>query len=298
MTTNQTIDGVPLRAIEWAFERLEICQDQAFQTCECEECEQCGKMPDECSGTECAKTCQCSTCDHCSNALAMAELRALLEAPIPFPGYPPVPEDRKLPAAQPQVEQVCVVARWSDWSMLTLEIDGEHRTYVDTGKPEQPQGVSPDVTAFAIQVEKLLCEALGREWAAAGISIESLVSELKDHAGAGGQTQGEPVACFERFARDRCPGVYFGKDANGEYMAADARLVLDFWNAGRRAEQPEPVAAAPINYGALDPVDRLAVCRGEAPALIGSTCNQIREEAGQPINRPCKACGDGACIDR
>lgn len=56
------------------------------------------------------------------------------------------------------------------------------------------------------------------------------------------QPQGEQVACFEKFARDRCPGVYFGKDASGEYMAADARLVLDFWNAGRRAEQPAPVA--------------------------------------------------------
>lgn len=33
---------------------------------------------------------------------AREELRALLDAPIPFPGYPPVPEDRKLPAAQPQ----------------------------------------------------------------------------------------------------------------------------------------------------------------------------------------------------
>lgn len=69
------------RTIEWAIERLEICQDQAFQSCECEECQQCGKMPDECSGTECAKTCQCSTCDHCSNELVLAELRSLLAAP-------------------------------------------------------------------------------------------------------------------------------------------------------------------------------------------------------------------------
>lgn len=30
----------------------------------------------------------------------------------------------------------------------------------------------------------------------------------------------------------------------------------------------------------------------------GSTCNQIREETGLPINRPCKACNDSACIDR
>lgn len=36
------------------------------------------------------------------------ELRALLDAPTPFPGYPPVPEDRKLPASQPQGEPVAI----------------------------------------------------------------------------------------------------------------------------------------------------------------------------------------------
>lgn len=34
------------------------------------------------------------------------------------------------------------------------------------------------------------------------------------------------------------------------------------------------------------------------PAEGGSTCNQIREETGLPINRPCKACNGGSCIDR
>ncbi|MFJ2680926.1 hypothetical protein [Pseudomonas sivasensis] len=35
------------------------------------------------------------------------------------------------------------------------------------------------------------------------------------------------------------------------------------------AEQPAPVAPTPINYGALDPVERLAVCRGEvAPVAV------------------------------
>ena len=34
------------------------------------------------------------------------DLRALLEKPVPFPGYPPVPDDRKLPAAQHQGEPV------------------------------------------------------------------------------------------------------------------------------------------------------------------------------------------------
>lgn len=69
------------RTIEFAIERFEICQDQAFQSCECEECQQCGKMPDECTGTDCAQTCQCSTCEHCMNELAMKELRAILAAP-------------------------------------------------------------------------------------------------------------------------------------------------------------------------------------------------------------------------
>ena len=70
------------QAIEWAIERLELCQDQASQSCECEECQQCGKMPDECTGTDCAKTCQCSSCDHCGNEAAITELRALLDAPV------------------------------------------------------------------------------------------------------------------------------------------------------------------------------------------------------------------------
>ncbi|CAM3074500.1 hypothetical protein SAMN04490207_6158 [Pseudomonas gessardii] len=34
------------------------------------------------------------------------------------------------------------------------------------------------------------------------------------------------------------------------------------------AEHPAPVAPPPINYGALDPVERLAVCRGEVAAAV------------------------------
>jgi hypothetical protein len=52
------------------------------------------------------------------------------------------------------------------------------------------QGAAQDQEAvfkFAIEVEKMLCAALGREWSTAGISIESLIAELKAqaaHAGA------------------------------------------------------------------------------------------------------------------
>ena len=103
------------QAIEWAIERLELCQDQAFQSCECEECQQCGKMPDECTGTDCAKTCQCSSCDHCGNEAAITELRALLDAPVECrckrygkdnPHWPcPV---HAAPAAQPHGEPVAL----------------------------------------------------------------------------------------------------------------------------------------------------------------------------------------------
>lgn len=42
-----------------------------------------------------------------------------------------------------------------------------------------------EVVRFGIQVEKLLCEALGREWSATGISIETLVADLKAKADPG-----------------------------------------------------------------------------------------------------------------
>lgn len=73
---------VSREAIEFTAECLERCQDQAFQACECESCPQCGKMPDECTGTDCSKTCQCSTCEHCVNEEAINGLRALLAAPV------------------------------------------------------------------------------------------------------------------------------------------------------------------------------------------------------------------------
>lgn len=46
-----------------------------------------------------------------------------------------------LDAKRAESDTVLVSARWTDWSMVTLEIDGRHRTYVECGKPAaQPQG--------------------------------------------------------------------------------------------------------------------------------------------------------------
>lgn len=50
------------------------------------------------------------------------ELRALLDEPIPFPGYPPVPDDRKLPAAQHQGETVAW--RYHDEAGVSSWFDG------------------------------------------------------------------------------------------------------------------------------------------------------------------------------
>lgn len=79
--TNKPMFSVERELLESAVECLERCQDQAFQSCECEQCLECGEMPDGCSGTECAKTCQCSTCEHCCNEQAIKELRAILDKP-------------------------------------------------------------------------------------------------------------------------------------------------------------------------------------------------------------------------
>ncbi len=42
--------------------------------CNCEPCEQCGLMPAECTGTDCAATCQCNECDHCHGVAALKYL--------------------------------------------------------------------------------------------------------------------------------------------------------------------------------------------------------------------------------
>ncbi|MBA6043869.1 hypothetical protein [Pseudomonas lactis] len=55
------------------------------------------------------------------------------------------------------------------------------------------------------------------------------------------------------------------------------------------------VKAAALILAEIERIDRAALKPAEGG---GSTCNQIREETGLPINRPCKACNGGACIDR
>lgn len=80
------------------------------------------------------------------------KLRALLDAPIPFPGYPPVPEDRKLPAAQPHGEPVAYLDDNGKFVFIGYEklrtacwVDANDRAIPEAWKPlyaEQPAPVT------------------------------------------------------------------------------------------------------------------------------------------------------------
>lgn len=89
-STNKEMVSVPRFSLEAARDCLVICQDQAFQSCECESCPQCGLMPDECTDTECSKTCQCTTCEHCMNKDSIDSLAILLSEPAPQPHPDPI----------------------------------------------------------------------------------------------------------------------------------------------------------------------------------------------------------------
>lgn len=45
-------------------------------------------------------------------------------------------------------------------------------------------------------------------------------------------------------------------------------------------------------------LSKLAALKPTESGASGSTCNQIREESGLPINNPCIACKNGTCIDK
>ncbi|MCB2253448.1 hypothetical protein KTQ74_16195 [Pseudomonas chlororaphis] len=89
-SSNTEMVSVPRFSLEAARDCLVTCQDQAFQSCECESCPQCGLMPDECTDTECSKTCQCTTCDHCMNKDSIDSLTTLLVQPAPQPHAEPI----------------------------------------------------------------------------------------------------------------------------------------------------------------------------------------------------------------
>lgn len=62
-------------SIEYAIEVLKRYRDGSDPDCTCDDCPQCGRLPAECSGTQCAQTCQCSECDHCRVLAAIDGLK-------------------------------------------------------------------------------------------------------------------------------------------------------------------------------------------------------------------------------
>ena len=131
MTTNQTIDGVPRELLENFASYAEGSASGQAQ-------------------------------------LWVRQLRALLDAPIPFPGYPPVPEDRKPPAAQPQAEPVALLSK----GFTTLETgDGKYRIitqyknrddawsdYTALCRAEQPAPVAVVPDGYCIMPRQLTAE--------------------------------------------------------------------------------------------------------------------------------------------
>lgn len=123
MTTNQTIDGVSRELIEKA---MLACFEAGH-----------GITHDELRALLDAPACK--TC-HDQGEVPTGEVAYQGHFQPPEPVMESCPECGGEPAVQPQGDTVPVSARWTDWSMVTLEVDGHHRTYVECGKPEQPQG--------------------------------------------------------------------------------------------------------------------------------------------------------------
>lgn len=95
---------------------------------------------------------------------------------------------------------------------------------------------------------------------------------------------------------DRAGGAYLNK--NSECLQLRKRVdVLE----GLLLQTNELLYAIQGDPGAV-PSSSIDAMRGEVFTALkpaeGSTCNQIREEIGLPINTTCQACGRGACIDR
>lgn len=68
------------------------------------------------------------------------------------------------------------------------------------------------------------------------------------------------------------------------------------------AEQPASVAPTPINYGALDPVERLAVCRGEVAPVAVALPERMTLEKPESHKAPVEVhngvvTGWNACLD-
>ena len=92
---------------------------------------------------------------------AIVELRALHDESVPFPGYPPVPEDRKLPDVQHQGEPVMPGSE--EFShMSTIELRGYHAGWgaacMRNRPAEQPAPLAEVPEGYCIMPRRLTAE--------------------------------------------------------------------------------------------------------------------------------------------
>lgn len=124
------------------------------------------------------------------------------------------------------------------------------------------------IQALKVDNEKLAGDRsrLSAELETLRVSYKSVLAQLD-----AGQPQGEPVALTnaQQRAADHKEQQAFNDWAFNKSGEAIGRMdgnaaAMEAWHArAKLAEQPAQVAVTTINYGALDPVERLAVCRGK-----------------------------------
>ena len=146
-------------------------------------------------------------------------------------------------------------------------------------KAEQPP--VQDITYWSIQVEKRLCEKLGKPWQASGMSIETLIDELA--AAAPAQPQSEAKAAVPDMFWAEKLAIKFCEQRSIDDKSTNRAIVVDAFTSGLRFSNNQPQSDAVIELlrQVADPhkwaismcdtaADLLTLLGGDQPAQPGS----------------------------
>ena len=129
---------------------------------------------------------------------------------------------------------------------------------------------------------------------AAQSELAALREELFKRAGDIGRISGERDALREELASANECALKYSEQA----VDLQQRLTAAEQRNAELVELLRHVFYS-VGYWNTDTCDRVeAALKPTESGASGSTCNQIREESGLPINNPCIACKNGACIDK